>query len=218
MSFWAGITLKRSVVLVADSRRVYPGTGGFEDGQSNLIRINEQTWLAAAGSFPVAGVMAGRTVEAFRQVFAEGKVDLTLLVESEGVLRDILGQMYGQIKGEGSPSVDLLLAGISSEEEPYLAPLGSSAGFRLKLVREPFATVCLNFPEPLQSEVRSSLAPLRTRLLREPLEERRAKLTTAALRQLLGQVAAATEWVAPEGEVVVISPKGAALSRLKAGG
>lgn len=211
MSFWAGITLKKGVVMAADGRRVYPEKGSYEDGRSNLIRINEHTWLAAAGFFPLAGVV----LEGFRQVFGDKSVDLTMLLDTEADFRAALGGAYQRLKAGNSPAADLLLGGISSQGEPYLIPTGSAAGFRLRIIREPFATVCLNFNEPLQTEVREMLAPLKGRLTREALEERRVKAAEAALRELLKKVAAGSEWVSPEGEMVFVTAKGSRLITLK---
>jgi hypothetical protein len=211
LSFWAGIILKKSVVMAADERRVYPEKASFEDGRSNLIRINDHTWLAAAGFFPLAGVV----LEGFRQVFGDNKVDLVLLLDTEADFRAALSDAYGRLKAEGSPASDLLLGGVSSQDVPYLVPIGSAADFRLRIIREPFATVCLNFAEPLQAKVKEALAPLKNRLAKEALEERRVKAAEAALRQLLLLVAAGSEWVAPEGEMVTVSAKGSRLTPLK---
>jgi hypothetical protein len=210
LSFWAGIILKRHVVMAADSRRVYPEKGSFEDGRSNLIRVNDFTWLAAAGFFPLAGVV----LEGFHQVFGNKKVDLLLLTETEAEFRGALEAAHRKLSAENCPA-DLLLGGISAEDEPYLAPVSSSAGFRLKLIREPFATVCHNFAEPLQSEVRALLAPLKSRLAKEAFEEARLRAAQATLRQLLAQVAAGSPWVAPEGELAAVSAKGSRLTPLK---
>lgn len=197
--------------MAADQRRVYPEKGSYEDGRCNIMRINDHIYLATAGFFPLAGVV----VEGFRQVFKEGRVDLTLLTESEASFRGALTQAYDHLKGEGSSSAEILIGGISTEDAPFLVPVSSSAGFRLQIVREPFATACTNFPEPLQSEVRASLAPLKARLARETFDERRVKAAQAALRQLLVKVAAGSPWVAPVGDMVALSAKGATMSTLK---
>ncbi|MFH0809627.1 MAG: hypothetical protein V2A77_04035 [Pseudomonadota bacterium] len=211
MSFWTGIILKHSVVLAADSRRVYPEKGSYEDGRSNLLQVNQYTWLAAAGFFPLAGVM----LQGFRQVFGEQKVDLPLLTDPETNFRGALQKAYRELKAENSASVDVLIGGISSEDQPYLAPVSSADGFMPRIFRDPLATICLNFPEPLQSQVRAGVASLKGRLAKEPLEESRLRATNAALRQIIAQVAAGSEWVAPEAEMVVISAKGSTLSQIR---
>lgn len=211
MSFWAGITLKRHVVMVADLRRVYPEKGGYEDGHSNLIRINDYTWLAAAGFFPLAGVV----LEGFRQIFGEKKVDLAMLLETEADFRGALEAAYRKLAAEGAAAADLLLGGISSQEVPYLIPFSSATGYRLRIVREPFSTACVNFSEPLQAEVRQLLTPLKGRLTKEVLEERRVRAAEATLKQLLRKVAAGSEWVSPQGEMATVSLKGSKMAPLK---
>jgi hypothetical protein len=201
--------------MAADTRRVFPEKGAYEDGQSNLVRINEFTWLAAAGSFPVAGEIASRTVNAFRQVFEERKVDPMLLLESEATVRDMLTQAYNQVRGESLPTAHILIGGVSDGDEPYLVVFSSTSGFHLKIIREPFTAACLDLPKPLDEEIKASLSPLKNRLSKEPLEERRLKAATAALRNTLAQVAAGSTYFAPEGEIVVISAKGSILTPIK---